>query len=124
MSIKQGDWMSKFIINKGMSNEFIITIKQNGTTLPMAIEAGDTFEVKLVKLSDGTTVANPTTSVHDAPNGKIKIVFSQLEADALVAERGDRADYYYSKPMYKLIIDCVTANNGKFVAKVAKVYVE
>lgn len=124
MYIKQGDWMSKFVINKGMSNEFIITIKQNGTTLPMAIEAWDTFVVKLVKLSDGITVANPTTSVHDALNGKIKIVFSQLEADALVAERGDRADYYYSKPMYKLVIDCVTANNGKFVAKVAKVYVE
>lgn len=124
MSIKQGDWMSKFVINKGMSNEFIITIKQNGTTLPMAIEAVDTFVVKLVKLSDGVTVANPTTSVHDAPNGKIKIVFSQLEADALVAERGDRADHYYSKPIYRLVIDCVTANNGKFVAKVAKVYVE
>ena len=116
--------MSKFVINKNMSNEFIITIKQNGTTLPMAIKAGDTFVVKLVKLSDGITVANPTTSVHDALNGKIKIVFSQLEVNGLLAERGDRADYYYSKPMYKLVIDCVTANNGKFVAKVAKVYVE
>ncbi len=116
--------MSKFVINKGMSNEFIITIKQNGTTLPMAIEAGDTFVAKLVKLSDGTTAVTPTTSIYDALNGKIKVVFSQLEANGLLAERGDRADYYYSKPMYKLVIDCDTVNNGKFVAKVAKVYVE
>ena len=116
--------MSKFVINKGMSNEFIITIKQNGTTLPMAIEVGDTFVAKLVKLSDGTTAVTPTTSVHDAPNGKIKIVFSQLQVEDLLAERGDRADYYYSKPMYKLVIDCDTVNNGKFVATVAKVYVE
>lgn len=116
--------MSKFVINKGMSNEFIITIKQNGSTLPMAIEAGDTFVTNLVKLSDGSVAASPTTSVHDAPNGKIKIVFSQLQVDGLLAERGDRADYYYSKPMYKLVIDCDTVNNGKFVAKVAKVYVE
>lgn len=116
--------MSKFVINKSVSNEFIITIKQNGTTLPMAIKAGDTFVAKLIKLSDGTTAVTPTTSIHDAPNGKIKIVFNQLEVDGLLTERGDRADYYYSKPMYKFVIDCDTVNNGKFVAKVAKVYVE
>ena len=116
--------MSKFIINKGISNEFIITIKQNGTTLPMSIEAGDTFVAKLVKLSDGVSAVTPTTSIYDALNGKIKIVFSQEQVNSLLAERGDRADYYYSKPMYKLLIDCDTTNNGKFVAKVAKVYVE
>ena len=116
--------MSKFVINKGMSNEFIITIKQNRSTLPMAIEVGDTFVTKLVKLSDGSVVASPTTSVYDAVNGKIKVVFSQIEADALIAEKGARADYYYSKPMYKLVLDCDTANNGKFMAKVYKVYVE
>jgi hypothetical protein len=116
--------MSKFVINKGIGNEFIITIKQNGTTLPMAIEAGDTFVTKLVKLSDGSVVATPTTSAHDSINGKIKIVFSQEQISTLTMERGDRADYYYSKPLYQLIIDCNTENNGKFVAKVAKVYVE
>ena len=116
--------MGKFVISKGVSNEFIITIKQNGTTLPMAIEAGDTFVTKLVMLSDGSVIATPTTSVYNATNGKIKVVFSQEEVNALSIERGDRADYYYSKPMYKLVIDCDTVNNGKFVAKVAKVYVE
>ena len=116
--------MNKFIINKGTSNEFIITIKQNGTTLPMVIEAGDTFVTKLVKLSDGVSTVTPTTSVEDVVNGKIKIVFSQEQVNSLLAERGGRADYYYSKPIYKLLIDCDTTNNGKFVAKVAKVYVE
>ena len=107
-----------------IDNEFIITIKQNGTTLPMAIKAGDTFVTKLVKLSDSSVVATPTTSVYNAVNGKIKIVFSQQQVSTLTIERGDRADYYYSKPLYTLIIDCNTENNGKFVAKVAKVYVE
>lgn len=116
--------MSKFVINKGMSNEFIITIKQNGTTLPMTIDVGDTFVTKLVKLSDGNVVASPTTVVSSAANGQITVTFSDVEVAALVAERGARSDYYYSKPMYKLVIDCDTMNNGKFVAKVPKVYVE
>ena len=41
---------SKFVINKGMSNEFIITIKQNDSTLPMTIEDTDTFVAKLFEL--------------------------------------------------------------------------
>lgn len=114
--------MSKFVLNKGMSNEYIITIKQNGTTLPMVISQGDTFAAKLMKLSDDTVVSTPTVSVHDANNGKIKMVFSGL--DTLDAIKGDKADGYYLIAGYKLLIDCNTANNGKFVAKVSKVYVE
>ena len=73
-------------------------------------------------------VKTQTTEVEVINNVEVtstsQVVFSQLEANGLLAERGDRADYYYSKPMYKLVIDCDTVNNGKFVAKVAKVYVE
>ena len=116
--------MSRFVLNKGMSNEFIITIKQNGNTLPMLIDISDTFVAKLCKLSDSSIVASPTTSVVSAENGKIKIVFDTNIVDTLTSEKGDRADYYYSKPMYELLIDCTTVNNGKFVAKVDKVYVE
>lgn len=115
---------SKFIINKGMSNEFIITIKQDGTTLPMVIYAGDTFVSKLFKMSDGSVVATLATTVEDASNGKIKIVVSDEVVNGLKVERGDKADYYYAKPLYRLAIDCNTLNNGKFVAKVDKVYVE
>ena len=116
--------MSKFVLNKGVSNEFIITIKQNGTTLPMVIDAGDTFIAKLHKLSDSSVVASPTTSIVSAENGKIKVIFDTNSVNALTMEKGDRADYYYSKPLYELLIDCSTLNNGKFVAKVDKVYVE
>lgn len=116
--------MSKFVLNKGLSNEFIITIKQNGTTLPMVISNGDTFVVKLEKLKDSSVVATPAVSVYDANNGKIKVVFSSESVSALEVNRGDKADGYYIKAGYKLLVDCDTLNNGKFVAKVAKVYVE
>ena len=40
----------KFVINKSMSNEFIITIKQNDSTLPMVIYPADTFTVNFYNL--------------------------------------------------------------------------
>ena len=116
--------MSKFVINKGMSNEFIVTIKQNGTTLPMAIEQTDTFVAKLIKMSDSTVAGTLDVQVEDAVNGKIKVIVSSDIASGLEIAKGDKADLYYSKPRYKLAIDCDTVNNGKFVAKVEKVYIE
>lgn len=107
-----------------MSNEFIITIKQNGSTLPMTITDADTFVAKLQKLSDDSVVATPTVSVYSKPNGQIKVVFTSEMVNGLVADKGDKADGYYAIAMYKLSIDCNTSNNGKFVAKVKKVYVE
>ncbi len=116
--------MSTFVITKGTSNEFIITIKQNGTTLPMVIEPIDTFNAKLLSMKDGSVVATFTTNIVNAQNGKVKLTLDSNTVNGLSIERGERADYYYSKPLYKLVIDCDTVNNGKFVAKVHKVYVE
>ena len=116
--------MSKFVLNKGLDNEFIITIKQTGTTLPMVIEGADTFTAYLKDLETSTVVATVTPTVEDGPNGKIKITFYQATVDGLEVERGERCDNYYAKPMYKLVIDCSTVNNGNFVAKIDKVYVD
>lgn len=116
--------MSKFVITKGTSNEFIITIKQNGTTLPMVIEPTDTFEAKLLNMCDGELAATLTTNVLNTQNGKIKLVLANTDVDKLNVARGDKVDYCYPKPLYRLVIDCDTVNNGKFVAKINKVYVE
>lgn len=107
-----------------MSNEFIITIKQNGTTLPMEIMDTDTFEAKLQKLNDDSVVATPTVSIYNKSNGQIKVVFTNEMVNSLTPDKGDKADGYYAIANYKLAIDCNTSNNGKFVAKVKKVYVE
>lgn len=122
---------TKFVITKGIANEYYITIKQDDSTLPMVIEPTDTFEVKIFKLSDSSLVAtigmtesvDGQISVYSAPNGKLKIVLSDTLVAALVMERGDRADYYYSKPVYRLVIDASTTNNGDFIATIDKVYV-
>ena len=122
---------TKFVITKGIANEYYITIKQDDSTLPMVIEPTDTFEVKIFKLKDSALVAtigmiagtDGQVSVYDAANGKLKIVLSDALVTALVMERGDRADYYYSKPVYRLVIDASTVNNGDFIATIDKVYV-
>ena len=94
--------MSKFVLNKGMSNEFIITIKQNGTTLPMTITDTDTFVAKLQKLSDDSIVATPTVSVYSKPNGQIKVVFTDTMVNSLEADKGDKADGYYAIANYSI----------------------
>lgn len=122
---------TKFVITKGIANEYYITIKQDDSTLPMVIEPTDTFEVKIFKLKDSALVAtigmiagtDGQISVYDDANGKLKIVLSDALVTALVMERGDRADYYYSKPIYRLVIDASTVNNGDFIATIDKVYV-
>ena len=122
---------TKFVITKGIANEYYITIKQDDSTLPMVIEPTDTFEVKIFKLKDSALVAtvgmiagtDGQVSVYDAANGKLKIVLSDALVTALVMERGDRADYYYSKPIYRLVIDASTVNNGDVIATIDKVYV-
>ena len=116
----------KFVINKGMSNEFILTIKQNDSTLPMLITGTDTFVLKMYKLDDSSQVAGTESviSVYDANNGQIKIVLDSALVNTLVSEKGKKEDRYYLKPTYRIAIDCNTTNNGTFVAKIPLVYVE
>lgn len=116
----------KFVINKGMSNEFILTIKQNDSTLPMLITDTDTFTLKMYKLEDSSEVTglDNVISVYDANNGQIKITLDNTTVSGLVGEKGGKEDRYYLRPTYRIAIDCNTINNGAFVAKIPLVYVE
>lgn len=124
--------MTKFIIDRGIDNEYIITIKANGSTLGMQIAPTDTFEVRLYrKCSDElvatvsmTESANGVVDVYEALNGKIRILLKQALVNRLVASKGDKVDGCYPKSEYRINIVCNTANNGKFTAKLANVYVE
>lgn len=129
----------KFIINKSLLNEFTLTIKQQDSTLPMVIDASDTFTAHLYKLDTNVEVdagitivpapyygtdgeGNTTGPFYD--NGKITLTFDQTKVGTLVSNRGSKADRYYLKPTYRLAIECETVNNGDFVAKVDNVYVD
>ena len=124
--------MVKFIINRDMDNEYIITIKANGNTLGMQIDPTDTFEVRLYRKCSDELVATITMSedenglveVYQENNGKIRIRLKQAFAETLVANKGDKVDGCYPKSEYRLNILCDTVVNGKFTAKLANVYVE
>ena len=114
----------KFVINKNIDNEFMFQIKQNGSIEAMVIEPTDTFVFKLKDPKTGDVKFTVSATVTDAINGRVKVVIPQATANGLTREVGDRADNFYNKPVYSAVIIADTVNNGKFVAKLAKVYVE
>ena len=124
--------MVKFVIDRGIDNEYIITIKANGSTLGMQIEPTDIFEVRLYRKCSDELVAtvgmtedvNGVVDVYQAAGGKIRILLKQALVNSLVASKGDKVDGCYPKSEYRINVICNTANNGKFTAKLANVYVE
>ena len=117
-----------FVITKGSNNVFEFTIKQTGSTEVITIETGDTFTAKLRLLDTNAVVLTKTRlgggiTVPDANSGKIALTITPSDTDALTSLRGDSTDRYYLKPVYSLILECTTAANGSFIAKVDNVYV-
>lgn len=125
--------VSNFTINKGLINEFILTIKQNDTLLPMIIELTDTFRLMLINLDTDqveSTIdmdnSNPDgyIDVYDDANGQIRINMTPTLTSRLEKERGPKEDRYYLKPTYRMAIECNTANNGNFVIKLKNISVD
>ena len=125
--------VSNFTINKGLTNEFILTIKQNDTLLPMIIEYSDTFKLLLINLDTDqiestidmdSTKADGFIDVYDDANGQIRVTMNPTLTDKLEKERGPKEDRYYLKPTYRMSIECNTMNNGNFVIKLKNISVD
>jgi 5S rRNA maturation endonuclease (ribonuclease M5) len=121
-----------FVINKGFDNEFLVTIKQNKTMLPMVIDDSDVFEFYLFKHEDNILIAK-ITSIEDAngsivftdkDNGEITIKIKKELADTLTGSKGTYADRYYLKPKHYGLIDAVTLNNGNFISRIEEIFVD
>ena len=125
--------VKNFTINRGLKNEFIMTIKQNDSLLPMVIEYSDTFKLTMFNrdteaveamLDMDDTKVDGYISIHNNANGQIKIVMNPALSSKLEKERGPKEDRYYLRPTYRLSIECNTLNNGNFVAKIENVYID
>jgi hypothetical protein len=125
--------VSNFTINKGLTNEFILTIKQNDTLLPMIIEYSDTFKLLLINLDTDqiestidmdSTKADGFIDVYDDANGQIRVTMNPTLTNRLEKERGPKEDRYYLKPTYRMSIECSTMNNGNFVIKLKNISVD
>ena len=115
---------NRFVITKGYDNTFEFTIKANGSTLPMEIDVSDSFTAELVLLEDSSVALSKSLTIVDALSGRVQLVITEAESNGLSTEKGTKVDRYYVKPMYKLVIECNTLNNGNFLAKVNEVYVD
>ena len=65
--------VSNFTINKGMLNEYILTIKQNKYLLPMIIDPSDTFKIILINRDTNTVEYEIDSTNLTNPNGHIEI---------------------------------------------------
>lgn len=121
-----GKTNNRFTITRGVANSFTFTIKANRTTLPIAIQPSDTFQAHLMKHTDGEPITVNTTAltVVNAPSGKVMLTYPKSVSDTFPSEKGGAEDRYYIRPIYYLVLECNTAANGYFTAKVDKVYVE
>lgn len=121
--------IARFTITKGVENTFVFTIKANGSTLPMVIDdlTPDTFQATIWSLDPEAATTPFLTKplvITDASSGQVTLTITEAEAALAIADIGSKADRYYPRPVYKLIIDCDTLNNGKFIAKVPEIYVD
>lgn len=115
---------SRLNITPNVDNEFIFNILETGMLVPMVIHPTDTFFVKLIKLSDNTTVdLTKECFVVDATKGKIGVIITASEANNLLSLIGPSIDRYYLKHVYRLIIEANTVVNNFFIAEVRKVSV-
>ena len=125
--------VKNFTINRGLKNEFILTIKQNDSLLPMVIEYSDTFKLTMFNrdteaieavLDMDNAKVDGYIAIHNDANGQIKIVMNTALTSKLEKERGPKEDRYYLRPTYRIAIECDTLNNGNFVAKLENVYID
>jgi hypothetical protein len=119
--------IARFTITKGLENTFVFTIKANGSTLPMVIDPSDTFQATILPLDpsdENTPFLVKALVITNATNGQVTLTISAAETNLAVTDIGSKADRYYLRPVYRLLIDCDTVNNGKFIAKVSEIYVD
>ena len=67
---------------------------------------------------DVTTVEAERVEVLDADSGKINLVIDKETSYLFKKDRASKTDRYYTRPTYRLVFDCDTKNNGKFIAVV------
>ena len=116
--------LEKFTITRGVDNEFYFTVKANNSLLPLVLDPTDVITLKLIRLTDNTTVDLEKTLTHvDRANGKVKLLITEAESNNLLTARGQAEHGYYLKPVYSLLIEATTANSGYFTARLSKVYV-
>lgn len=116
--------MTDFIIYTNRDNEYTFTIKENGQTTPLVLDAGDTFEARLINKEKRTSVGSFTLTIENGAGGVVALSVPAAATTTLVSDRRGSADKYELKANYELHIYTDTLNGGKFTIKVPEVFVD
>ncbi len=116
--------VTTFTIIKGKALDFTIQVKENGTTLPLVLDVGDTFTFSLLNRKTGELyVDSKAMSIEDAPNGIVAGTITDVESGTLPLKVSAAEDRYMSRPNLRVAIYGTTLAQGDMTAFIDDVYV-
>ncbi len=116
--------ITDFSITKSKALEFIIVIKENGTTLPLELNPTDAFTFSLVDKKYNTKyIADKPMVITDALNGEVTGNITAIESSTLPSKRASAEDYFVPRPNLRVVVQGNTATQGEMVATIENVSV-
>lgn len=116
--------ITTFTIIKGKECQFDINVKENGTTLPLALDPSDNFTFSLVdKKTSVKYIDNKPMIITDAINGKVAGLISSSESGSLPSKKSSIEDGAISRPNLRLVVSGTTLAQGDMTAIIENVYV-
>ena len=116
--------ITEFTIIQGKALDFIIQVKENGTTMPLALNTADIFTFSLVdKKTAVKYISNKAMLITDAINGEVSGTISAVESTSLPIKRSMAEDGYLARPNMRLVVSGTTLLQGEMTAIIEDVYV-
>jgi len=105
--------MTNITIPTGLEYVFTLRVLQRDSFLPQNLAHLDPQYSSLVikKTEDGETMFVIPVIVQDAQKGIVMCRMTATNTQRLQVERGDKVDGYYSKPLYKGILQIYFTDN-------------
>jgi len=98
--------MISMIIPKGRDYSFTVKVLQRDSFLPQDLtNMSNTSSLRLIESESGSTIITATPQIYDAHNGILECTLVDSDTNSLKTERGDKVDGYYSKPLYKALLE-------------------
>lgn len=115
---------TSFDIIKGKALEFVIIVKENGTTLPLVLNVADTFTFSIVDKKTGVKyITDKAMTITSAPNGEVTGVITALESATLPLKKGSAEDGFMPRSGLRLAVYGSTVAQGGMTAFIEDVYV-
>lgn len=115
----------RFILVRGVTNNWTLYIKARGSLDALELKATDTFVAHIREKNTGETVVSgiPLT-IGNPKEGEVKLSLTPTNIAPLERDVGTKANRSYLKPHYSLLIEANTANQGSFLIRVEDVYID